>query len=79
MAALRAEAEGRLRWEDDRRERDFAARAQAIARLGLPEVRRHRERLLEAEREAWLWERARMASAMPSLEAMAVLRVKGKR
>ena len=53
----------------------FDSRQRAIERIGLPQVRAHRLRELQQERDRWLAELAEQESALPELSALLILRV----
>ena len=53
----------------------FSSRRRAIERLGLPQVRAHRLRILGDEEEAWTRELAARESALPDLAAVLMVRV----
>ncbi len=53
----------------------FSSRRRAIERLGLPQVRAHRLRLLAEEEQAWSNEIAVREAALPDLAAVIMLRV----
>ena len=53
----------------------FSSRRRAIERLGLPQVRAHRLRILEDEEQAWTRELATREAALPDLAAVLMVRV----
>jgi hypothetical protein len=53
----------------------FSSRRRAIDRLGLPQVRAHRVRLLDDEERAWSRELAMRQAALPDLAAVLMVRV----
>ena len=53
----------------------FSSRRKAIERLGLPQVRAHRLRILEDEEQAWARELATRETALPDLAAVLMVRV----
>jgi SNF2 family DNA or RNA helicase len=53
----------------------FSSRRRAIERLGLPQVRAHRLRVLEDEEQAWTRELATQEAALPDLAAVLMVRV----
>ncbi len=53
----------------------FSSRRRAIERLGLPQVRAHRLRILGDEEEAWTRELAAREAALPDLAAVLMVRV----
>nr|WP_234831104.1 helicase-related protein [Rhodopseudomonas palustris] len=53
----------------------FSSRRRAIERLGLPQVRAHRLRLLNDEEQAWSRDLAKRETALPDLAAVLVIRV----
>ena len=53
----------------------FSSRRRAIERLGLPQVRAHRLRILEDEEQAWTRELAAREAALPDLAAVLMVRV----
>jgi hypothetical protein len=53
----------------------FASRRRAIERLGLPQVRAHRLRLLGDEEQTWSRELDRREAALPDLAAVLMVRV----
>lgn len=53
----------------------FSSRRRAIERLGLPQVRAHRLRILEDEQQAWTRELAAREAALPDLAAVLMVRV----
>lgn len=53
----------------------FSSRRRAIERLGLPQVRAHRLRLLDEEEQAWSRDLATRETALPDLAAVLVIRV----
>lgn len=53
----------------------FASRRRAIERLGLPQVRAHRLRVLAEEEQAWFREIAAREAALPDLAAVLMVRV----
>ncbi|GIW56411.1 MAG: hypothetical protein KatS3mg082_2815 [Nitrospiraceae bacterium] len=55
----------------------FAARRRAIERIGLPQVRNHRLRLLEQEEERFREDLERTARILPDLAPLILLRVEG--
>jgi hypothetical protein len=74
-AALKAEHETQLQEERDRANYAFAARNQAISRLGLPAVREHRRRRLEKEHRTRLAVLDAAEASVPDLHAVLMLRV----
>src|SRR5690606_16303008 len=65
-------------WRSEERERAryaFEARFQAIGRIGLPAVREHRRKRLEAEDEKRMAELADAEACTPDLNAVLMLRV----
>jgi hypothetical protein len=67
----------RLAWEREKGEYALAARRRAIERIGLPQVRNHRLRLLEQEEARFREELERRARILPALQPILVLRVEG--
>jgi hypothetical protein len=53
----------------------YASRRRAIERLGLPQVRAHRVRVLAEEEQAWFRELAAREAALPDLAAVLMVRV----
>jgi hypothetical protein len=53
----------------------FSSRRRSVERLGLPQVRAHRLRLLADEEHAWSDEIAAREAALPDLAAVIMLRV----
>jgi hypothetical protein len=53
----------------------FSSRRRAIERLGLPQVRAHRLRILGDEEQAWTRELAAREAALPDLAAVLMVRV----
>ena len=53
----------------------FSSRRRAIERLGLPQVRAHRIRILEDEEQVWSQELALREAALPDLAAVLMVRV----
>ena len=53
----------------------FSSRRRAIERLGLPQVRAHRLRILEDEEQVWSRELALREAALPDLTAVLMVRV----
>lgn len=53
----------------------FSSRRSAVERLGLPQVRAHRLRILEDEEQAWSRELAMREAALPDLAAVLMARV----
>jgi hypothetical protein len=53
----------------------FSSRRRAIERLGLPQVRAHRLRILGDEEQAWTRELATREAALPDLAAILMVRV----
>jgi hypothetical protein len=53
----------------------FSSRRRAIERLGLPQVRAHRLRLLDDEEQAWSCDLATREAALPDLAAVLMVRV----
>jgi hypothetical protein len=53
----------------------FSSRRRAIERLGLPQVRAHRLRILGDEEQAWARELALRETALPDLAAVLMVRV----
>jgi hypothetical protein len=53
----------------------YASRRRAIERLGLPQVRAHRLRVLAEEEQAWFRELAAREAALPDLAAVLMVRV----
>lgn len=65
-------------WVAEERERisyAFEARIQALERIGLPAVREHRRKRLEAERHSRLAELAKVEVCTPDLQAVLMLRI----
>lgn len=65
-------------WLAEERERTryaFESRSQAIGRIGLPAVREHRRKRLEAEHEARMAELAEAEACTPELNAVLILRI----
>jgi len=67
----------RLARERAKGEYAFAARRRAIERIGLPQVRNHRLRLLEQEEERFSEQLERRAQVLPELAPSLMLRVEG--
>ncbi len=55
--------------------RSFESRRKAISRVGLPEVQRHRLRILEKEEAEWQKMVASRGKALPELSALLLLRI----
>jgi hypothetical protein len=53
----------------------FSSRRRAIERLGLPQVRAHRLRILGEEEQSWIQELAAREAALPDLAAVLMVRV----
>lgn len=53
----------------------FSSRRRAIERLGLPQVRAHRLRILGEEEQSWIQELAAREAALPDLAAVLIVRV----
>jgi hypothetical protein len=53
----------------------FSSRRRAIERLGLPQVRAHRLKILEDEEQAWTRELVAREAALPDLAAVLMVRV----
>ena len=53
----------------------FSSRRRAIERLGLPQVRTHRLRILGEEEQSWIQELAAREAALPDLAAVLMVRV----
>lgn len=53
----------------------FSSRRRAIERLGLPQVRAHRLRILGEEEQSWIKELATREAALPDLAAVLMVRV----
>ena len=53
----------------------FQARREALGRLGLPEVRRHRLARLDEEERAWAADRRKREQILPDLQPVIILRV----
>ena len=53
----------------------FASRRRAIERLGLPQVRSYRLRILADEEQAWNRELAARETALPDLAAVLMVRI----
>lgn len=53
----------------------FSSRRRAIERLGLPQVRAHRLRILGEEEQSWIHELAAREAALPDLAAVLMVRV----
>jgi len=67
----------RLRREREKGERSFEARRRAIETVGLPQVRRHRLRELQAEQAEWSDRLRRQEAAIPELTAILMVRIAG--
>jgi len=65
----------RLARDREKGEYAFSARRSAIERIGLPQVRSHRLRLLQQEQERFREELERRAQILPELRAVLVVRV----
>src|SRR5690606_22179716 len=72
---LHARHRRRLRREQEKGRYAFQVRRDALARIGLPEVRQHRLRRLEEEERAWAAELSRRERILPELQPVVVLRV----
>lgn len=71
------EHRARLKEERERAVYAFEARGQAIGRIGLPAVREHRRKRLQQEHDARLTALNDMASSVPDLNAVMMVRVGG--
>lgn len=65
----------RLKQEQEKGQYAFQVRREALGRLGLPEVRRHRLKRLEEEERAWEAELGKREQVLPELQPVIVLRV----
>lgn len=65
----------RLKQEQEKGQYAFQVRREALGRLGLPEVRRHRLKRLEEEERAWDAELRKREQVLPELQPVIVLRV----
>lgn len=74
---LRGEHCARLKEERERAKYAFEARYQAIGRIGLPSVREHRRKQLEAEYQERMAALDNADSSVPDLNAVMMLRVGG--
>jgi superfamily II DNA or RNA helicase len=74
---LVARHEALVRREREKGEHSFAARRALIQRIGLPEVRAHRLRGLDAERESWLARMESLADSLPDMQPVLLCRVRG--
>jgi hypothetical protein len=73
--ALVREHTERLDRQRETREYAVAARRRALERIGLPAVRAHRLRQLEAEEDAWRRGHHAARTAVPELDPLVVVRV----
>ena len=69
--------EALVRREREKGEHSFASRRALIQRIGLPEVRAHRLRSLDGERESWLASMAQLAGSLPDMHPILLCRVRG--
>ena len=69
----------RLAREREKGEYAFAARRRAIQRVGLPQVRNHRLRLLTQEKEQFREQLERRAQVLPDMAPVLLVRVEGNR
>lgn len=76
-AQIVEEHKGRLREDRERHEHSIRARRAAIQEIGLPEVRQHRMRKLDAEHDAWQAQQARRERLRPILEPVLLAQVQG--
>src|SRR5262249_38096417 len=65
----------RLKREQEKGQYAFQVRREALARLGLPEVRQHRLKRLEEEEQAWTAELHKREQILPELQPVIFLRV----
>jgi superfamily II DNA or RNA helicase len=72
---LQARHQLRLKREQEKGQYAFQVRRDALARLGLPEVRQHRLKRLEEEERAWAAELSRRELILPELHPVVILRV----
>ena len=72
---LFARHQHRLEREREKGQYAFQVRREALGRLGLPEVRRHRLRRLEEEERAWAAELRKRERILPELQPVILLRV----
>jgi hypothetical protein len=74
---LLQEHRSRLNRENEKGEYAFASRKRVIKRIGLPQVRDYRLKLLQQEERAWKEEIKRMAQVYPIMVPLIVIRVEG--
>jgi superfamily II DNA or RNA helicase len=72
---LQARHRQRLKREQEKGQYAFRVRREALGRLGLPEVRQHRLKRLEAEERAWAAEQGKQEQILPELQPVVLLRV----
>jgi hypothetical protein len=65
----------RLTREQEKGRYGFHVRREALGRLGLPEVRRHRLKRLDEEERAWAAEMRKREQILPDLQQVILLRV----
>jgi hypothetical protein len=75
FAELSEEHRTWLKGERERSQYAYDARRQAIGRIGLPAVRQHRRKRLDAEYQARMDELGRAEATMPDLNAVVLLRI----
>jgi ERCC4-related helicase len=73
---LKAKYSENLAQEKEKSEYGFNAREQAIARIGLPEVKAHRLAKLQQEKRQWLSDFSDRQKIKPELNALLILRIK---
>ena len=66
-----------LRQQREKMEFAFAARRKAIERIGLPQVRNHRLKLLEQQEQLAKAQLQRQAQALPEMTPLMIVRVEG--
>lgn len=76
-AQIVEEHKARLKEDRERHEHSIRARRAAIQEIGLPEVRQHRTRKLDAEHEAWQAQQARRERLRPILELILLAQIQG--
>ncbi|HXJ88576.1 MAG TPA: helicase-related protein [Candidatus Binatia bacterium] len=69
----------RLKREQEKGRYAFQVRREAIYRIGLPEVKQHRLRLLEEQEQGWAEELRKREQVLPELQPIILLRVEAGR
>jgi hypothetical protein len=64
-----------LKKEQEKGQRAFQVRREALNRIGLPEVRQHRLARLDEEEATWAAEQRRREQILPELQPLIILRV----